>query len=310
MSYLSEIIAEAVWLRRVENGLAKEIELIFNEEIPLNLQSSNRQILDVFSARTQRRIDSFFDRVSTAESNAIISIADKAAKRTVKAMEKSAGRGAAGLVDRQRLESILENDSIEGFTVNDWRRHSRLKFKLRLQQEVNEGLSKGESVKEIKERLQTKVFKPALKAEQSVAKTAANNVSNAAIWESAEMSGLSKGYRLKVTLDGRTSKVCLSFAATPKKIYPYASGSPRPPFHMQCRTIILPTIIGKESQDIPADGDAWFKGLSEKEKIEVLGKERTALFNRGKIGLSDLVRSDLTIATVPELRGVAGVFGL
>ena len=313
MDYLAEIINLAVWQRRVENGLAKELELIFDEEIPQRLPKSGntRLIVQAFTIRTRGRIDSLFERFSMTEREATISIASRASSRVLKAMADSAGKSASlEFISKERLAEIFDGDSIEGRTVDEWRRRNKLRFHRNLYQQAQLGLSNNETLEEIQTRLTENVFKPQLRVEQALAKTAASNLSNAAIFEAAERSGLSRGYRIKVTLDGHTSKICLSYAATPATIYSYTSGSPRPPFHFRCRTILMPVIIGKEHQDIPADGDKWFAGLRESTQNQILGKERAALFRRGRIGLADLVRGDQTIATVPELRGVSALFEL
>jgi hypothetical protein len=313
MDYLAEIINLAVWQRRVENGLAKELELIFDEEIPQRLPTSGntRLLVQTFTIRTRGRIEGLYKRFGSTEREATISIASRASSRALKAMAESAGKKAAlDSISKDRLAEIFDGDAIEGRTVDEWRKRNKLRFHRNLSQQAQLGLSNNETLEEIQTRFTENVFKPQLRVEQALAKTAANNLSNAAIFEAAEASGLSRGYRLKVTLDGRTSKICLSYAATPATIYPYTSGSPRAPFHFRCRTILLPVIIGKEHQDIPPDGDKWFAGLKESTQNEILGKERAVLFRRGRIGLADLVRGDQTIATVPELRGVAAIFGV
>lgn len=304
MGYLEETIKRAVWLRRVENGLAKEIELLFESEMKLTGTIQNHII------RLRASIERLYVGLDASIDPALVSIAELASGRTVAAMESLSGKKASAVsVSRPRLSEILDGDAIEGRTLSEWRTYNRLRFHQRLNAQMNESIIAGESSQLSQTRFIDKVLKPSIRAEQILEKTAASNLANAAVWESAEASGLSRGYRIKVTLDGRTSKICLSIAAQ-NRVYPYAPSSPRPPLHLLCRSILMPVVIGHEHKDIPQDGDAWFHGLSDDKQDDILGPKRAALFRRGRIGLADLVRSDNSIATIPELRGVSALFSV
>lgn len=162
MDYLSEIIAQAVWLRRVENGLAKEIEIIFAEEIKLSLSNTTTAVAR-YTETVQRKIGKLYTRLSETETQAIISIAEKSSERIITSMEASAGKASAVQgISRDRLSEILVTDSIEGRSVSDWRKINELRFHQRLREQTAKGLEAGENLVQLKERLREKVFKQSI----------------------------------------------------------------------------------------------------------------------------------------------------
>lgn len=314
--YLKQIIASAVRLRRLENTAALRITEILDAELSSLLSAfdakdderTRAKIIRQFAAAAAERIPILYEKVRTQAKRDALNIAASESEKTAAAMLKASGKKTiANPVSVNRLKAIYEGDAIEGLTVDEWWRHNERKLKERIHFETKAGLDRGESLKVIKARIETDVLPRAKRHAEALTRTSANNLANAATYEAAESSGVSRGYRWKAILDRRTSKICLAYAAK-NLIYPYAPSSPRPPAHFNCRSNILPVIIGRENLDIPEDADKWLRGMSKEAQDEILGERRAELFRKGRIKLNELVRSDGSTVSIPELRGVAALF--
>lgn len=102
------------------------------------------------------------------------------------------------------------------------------------------------------------------------------------------------------TLDNRTCPVCIALHGT--EIEP---GQPLEA-HYQCRCTSIVKLRGVEMYPIPS-GEQWFRGLPHDEQIDRLGPGAFALWDAGRIELSDLVarRSDPVWGTMLERRSLA-----
>lgn len=241
-----------------------------------------------------------------------LEIAGYQSERTARILSRAAGGVfTVDSVSSDRLREILTHDAIEGLTADQWFRRLEAQTRLKAQRLLDEHLTKGTSADEIKQLLNDQVAKPAQRQAEALTRTVTSNLSNAAQWETGEANPhLTRGYRLLFTLDRRTSLICIAWSRKSKdKIYPYAPDSPRSPFHFNCRTIIAPVMIGREHEE-PVEASDWLTKQSEKTQDAILGPQRAELFRKGRLRLDELIRSDETISTVPELRGVAATFTL
>lgn len=99
------------------------------------------------------------------------------------------------------------------------------------------------------------------------------------------------GWRWLTTLDTRTCPACLAKNGT---VHPAAEVGPAG--HPNCRCAAVPVTpswrdLGfdvDEPPDVFPDARAWFDGLSQADKVRVMGRERLALLQAGKIGWDDL----------------------
>jgi SPP1 gp7 family putative phage head morphogenesis protein len=78
------------------------------------------------------------------------------------------------------------------------------------------------------------------------------------------------GYVLSAVLDSRTSDICLGWNGT--VILWTESYQPKPPFHFNCRTTIIPYFTG--GTEIPAGGFDWLKRQSAQFQNELIGPTR------------------------------------
>lgn len=134
-----------------------------------------------------------------------------------------------------------------------------------------------------------------------------------------------KGVIYVATLDRRTCLVC---AGADGGVFYYGDsddyGGPRLPRHPFCRCLYSPisyswqeladrtgvrlsekekkNFIGAEPKSIKYED--WIKGLSKKEQIDILGKQRYDLWSSGKIKIKDMAK-DGKILTLEQLRQIA-----
>ena len=152
---------------------------------------------------------------------------------------------------------------------------------------------------------------------------------------------LLRGEYLQVTLDGRTSDICMSLSGAawdlegnPLPESTVTSGFPGPPpYHFNCRSVLVPitkswddlmeeagTPTKRKLDKVPSSTQAsldgqvpgnltyekWLKTKSTDFQKETLGPGRYKLWNDGKITLRDLVSPELRPLTLRELKQRAG----
>ena len=128
-----------------------------------------------------------------------------------------------------------------------------------------------------------------------------NTVAKAATTSGQERAWSESGYgyvRIVSVLDSKTSPVC---RVRDGEIHPVGSG-PRPPFHFNCRTIIIPA-SGKKPDRIKtyqswfAERPAWFQR-------EVLGEARYRLYKDGKLPMDRFIDNLGRTLTLDQLRAL------
>jgi hypothetical protein len=333
LDYLGLLIHAALLLRRYENSIIREqVDPLFEaltREIAIatkgrpdligyyatgSKRTTAAQLGGIDQARIQKVLDLVYTRLEERAGADIAHVAANHASKLDAAIEHRApARQPASQPDIKaarltRAEEILKNDSFDG---SHWARANEiLKERTARDTAVHTALSRnaGESPAELRARLQKFVVQPSQLRARALTRTWTLNVSNALAWEEAETNPAVKGYRLLVTLDGRTSLICIAYSAE-HKFYLFVPGNPRPPFHFQCRTIIYPVIKGHEKEQ-PRDAEAWLKKKSAAEQDELLGPERAQMWRDGEITLGGLINSENRVLDLPELRGVSSSTGL
>jgi len=220
------------------------------------------------------------------------------------------GQPAIDLTGRlsTRAQQILDGDSFDGATYKRWVEIGKERTIRDTNIQTQLSRVAKESPTQLRERLLTNVTRPAQMRARALTRTFALNVSNALAWEKAEQDDRVKGYRLLVTLDGRTSLVCINYAAE-HKFYLLVPGNPRPPFHYSCRTILFLVVEGHEKEK-PPDSEKWLQSKSAAEQDEILGPERAEMYRRGEISLAGLINSENRVLDLAELRGVSSSSGI
>lgn len=205
------------------------------------------------------------------------------------------------------LASVVTSRPFEGKHLREWFDELTRRQKKGVQQAVRLGITEGEGIEQIVRRIigtQANGFADGIlhRSRQElrmVTRTATNHVSTQARQSVHEANrSVVKGEKIVATLDGRTSPIC---RRQDGKFYPIGEG-PRPPFHPNCRTTIVPVLkswreLGidlKEAPkgtraafggEVPADVTyaQWWKGQSRAFKRDDIGPKRLKLIETGKI---------------------------
>ncbi len=184
--------------------------------------------------------------------------------------------------------------------------------KVRVEQTIRDGLSKGQTNQQIVQRIKGKkalnyqdgILEQSRSSISTMVRTARSHVSNQAMLDTYKVLDVSY-VKFVATLDSRTSKQCASLDGA---VYKADEPHPTPPLHPNCRSIILPvtnkegTTIGKrpfnskvgDSGEIGVvDSNTTFKGWFDKQDAAFqkswLGPSRYKLFKEGKYSLDKFV---------------------
>jgi SPP1 gp7 family putative phage head morphogenesis protein len=203
-----------------------------------------------------------------------------------------------------------------------------------IKKELRLGISQGESTDQIISRVrgtidanyEDGVFEKVRKNVAAVVRTSTNYVVNQAREETIKANeDIIGSVKLVATLDDRTSLIC---AARDGEVYPINEG-PRPPFHPNCRTMVVPItksaeelglegilqdgdedILARESMDgeVPADYtyEEWLAEQDEETQKKVLGLERWQMWTDGQISLRDLINDKSQVLTIDDLDELTG----
>jgi SPP1 gp7 family putative phage head morphogenesis protein len=181
---------------------------------------------------------------------------------------------------------------------------------------IQRGMVEGSTVQSLTRQIASVTNKHKRQAEALV-RTSVNHISSEA--RSAvnrANDDILKGEEYVSVLDGRTTIGC---AALDGKIL----GFDEPPFtprHWNCRSLRVPVLQDRfqeegldgtrASMDGPVSAkrtySGWLKGQSKEFRVQVLGKERAALFDAGKLSLDDFVDANGNPISLKQLQVLDG----
>ena len=99
--------------------------------------------------------------------------------------------------------------------------------------------------------------------------------------------GGTDGYVLSAVLDSRTSDICLGWNGT--VILWTENYQPKPPFHFNCRTTMIPYFAG--GTEIPAGGFDWLKRQSKQFQDDLIGPTRGDLLRNSGLTADEYRRA-------------------
>ena len=184
--------------------------------------------------------------------------------------------------------------------------------KVRVEQTIRDGLSKGQTNQQIVQRIKGKkalnyqdgLLDQSRNQISTMVRTARSHVSNVALNETYQTIGV-EYVKFIATLDSRTSKICMGYS---DKVYKKDEPHPVPPLHPNCRSILIPvsddsgkTIgmrpfnnkVNGEGEIGVVDSNTTFKGWFDKQDAAFqkswLGPSRYKLFKEGKYSLDKFI---------------------
>lgn len=231
----------------------------------------------------------------------------------------------------RQLDTIMSQSWIDGANVATWfdrqSKYTQRKFADNIRMGMLQGLGSRDIAKLFKNLVGTRSRRD-IEALTRTAVQAIGNEARMKTWEQHD--DLVKGYQTLVTLDTRTSKICISrsgFAwnkdGTPMNSTTTIPFPGRPPWHFNCRTVLTAVLkswaelSGKKNiPDFPKgtraslDGqvaedityEQWLKKQPVNSQIDVLGKGRYDLWKEGKLDFRYLVDQTGNPLTLDELQ--------
>lgn len=262
----------------------------------------------------------------------------------------------------QDLRALVDDNLVMGSPARDWWGKQRSDLKLRYMSEVRMGVLQGESNDELVRRIRgtatggrvkvelpngkfrsVRVFRDGVmdastREARALVRTSVQSVSNSAVFDTYKQNkDILKGYEAIVTLDAKTSDVCMARSGgawdhegNPLPESATNEGFPGPPpWHFQCRTILGPITFswdelierngGKpkgwmrtvpDSKQSSMDGTVsgkfnygdWLQTKPKAFQLDKLGPTKYRLFREGRITLPQLLDKRGNPLTVAELR--------
>lgn len=224
------------------------------------------------------------------------------------------------------LLKIANGDLFQGHTISQVLKSFDTKIAYDLQDEVKVAVMNGETIPQIRERLNRLMNVKRSQAE-TIARTAtATLVEQVRMATYGENADVIRGYMSVSVLDGRVSDICLAYADKFYDINKKPVGHSLPfrstPRHYNCRSLHIAVVKSfkemgiEDDKEIPEatrsslDGavpqsttmEQWLKSKDKAFVEKTLGKGRADLFLKGKISLSDLVKKNSEVRTIKELK--------
>lgn len=359
------IIGHSVNLGRFSESVRQQVLdqlLIAQADIENHLKAalSGGYTVDSFKVRklnklleqTNQSISTAYKTISRDTSTTLMEVADLVQKGEMKAVNWEIGADIMSTaLGRNQLKAVVSNAMIQGSPAKDWWAKQSADTQQRFASQIRMGVYNGETNYDIVKRLfgqrtgskivdvdgKKKVIPTYAGGVLDTSKAQATALVRTAVQTVANDSKMNlykenddvlKGYQALVTLDSRTSDICMARSGAawdfegnplPESTVKYKFPGP-PPWHFQCRTILIPITkswaelakddgLGKEmveklekvdevkssqaSMDGQVAGDLkyedWLKTKPEAFQKDMLGQPKWDLWKTGKIGLTDLV---------------------
>lgn len=344
----------------VLSDLSDDLVRQLAEKIPDDAVESVRlQRTRTLQTAVRRTTDKAYGKIDRVTERELIELAQEESsfvknlsKRVIGVDLLSAGLSAS------RLKAVATSALIEGSPAADWWAKQSRDLQQRFVGQVRVGILAGETTPQIVRRVRGQrvgwrqvvvggkkkrlgvfsggVLNASNREATALVRTAVHQVSNDSMMETYRAnSDVIKGVQALVTLDGRTSRICISrsggawdLEGNPLEESEVQESFPgSPPWHFNCRTVLIPItktfneILGrKDLPEIPKgtrasmDGqvaadltyEGWLKTKPAAFQREVLGPGRYNLWKEGDISLNQLIDPTGRSLTLAELRKRAG----
>lgn len=199
------------------------------------------------------------------------------------------------VLSKTRLNAIVSQDPFDGKILKEWISEQEDSLKRKVRQQIRLGVGAGEGADKIAKRVIAADYKKAKHNAVAMVRTAVNHISTQANSASFQEAGVER-FQLSAILDGRTTLIC---AGLDGDIYRFDDPTaPRPPFHPNCRTTIIP-VLGETR--FKKKFSEWLNELDEKDQREILGRTRYKLY-KGGMSIKEFTDDNQHIIPLSELR--------
>jgi hypothetical protein len=324
------ILRMALELQRLSAHEEAEAEAILREltrDLQMLLQSrtlseAGKREIEALAAEAESAINARYASIAgTLDTHGLVVMVSE---RTVEAMQ---GLGAVKNLTAETLASLAKNVLIDGAPSAAWWDKQAEDTAFKFAAAVRQGIINGETNERIVARISGRAAEPGI---MDVARRNARALVHSSIMSAANDARLAtfrknarfiKGVRWIATLDGH---VCVRCAALDGQAWDLDGGKlagtevdfQSPPIHWNDRCVLSPipkseadtgpTIGARASSEGPVAASTTFQDFLKRQSPEfierVLGKERAALFQAGKLTVRDLVSGTGRELTLEELR--------
>ena len=327
-------------------------------QIPLpGFGTFNQRKTQALFTLTDRLIQQRYGQIAQEHQSGLVDLAEFESARTRQLVNGQVGVALLTVgVPFSTLKALANDDLVEGRPAKEWWAQQSDNLRGRFQQTIRQGIFAGETLGQLQQRVrgtkarnfQDGVMAVTARNAEALIRTSVLSVANAARYETLKANDdVIGGFQALVTLDARTSELCMARSGNAWDL----DGNPvnaetkipfpgPPPWHFNCRTVLVPVLksweqliaeakgdetlgkkldriegkIGKGTQasmdgQVAADltYDAWLKDRPEDVQIDALGRGRWQLWRRGLIDLPDLIDQTGRPVTLDELKAQAGV---
>lgn len=332
MPIVDKIISNQLDIFRLTAGERKKaIKLLKKMQAELNGKLAAGNLTDFGKLKTNQLlketteiIDNYYLRIQKGIDEIMPKLAQHTADVTVESFVL-VDLGAS-LPTENVIKSLLSNVLIQGAPSKDWWAKQSEDTAFKFSAQVRQGLVQGETVEQIRKRIQP-ILDVSQRNAAALVHTSIQTVSNDARLATFKANAdILKGVKQLSTLDSHTSDICMAYSGASWDLdgnpisgttLPFDGGPPR---HINCRSVLMP--ITKSFRELGIDQDDVQKGerasdegpirsditfdeyLKSKSKEELdsrLGKGRAELFREGKITLKDLIDQKGRSLTIDEL---------
>ena len=236
-------------------------------------------------------------------------------------------------LSKSKLKSLVDDLLLEGNPASDWWSRQSEGLRMRFAQQIRAGVIAGEGTDDLVRRIRGRqtgvkqvltingksrlvpVFQGGIgdlthRQATTLVRTATQSLYNDILYETyLRNTDVVEGVQALVTLDHRTSMICMARSGG---VWNIETGDPLPssdvdtpfpgppPWHFNCRTILIPVLEGQIVKDLSFE--AWFKTKSKRFQKNALGPGRYELWSEGKLPMRSLITPSGRVRTLEELR--------
>lgn len=207
-------------------------------------------------------------------------------------------------VSKEAIKSISRLDlTTQGYSVYELLSDNRKGLTKKLQTQLAVGVAAGDSINDMVRQVRQTVTGYTNSQLKTVIRTTLAEVNSQVhykAYDRLESRDLIQGYEYVATLDGRTTEGCrVRDGRVFRTSISNIKDADKPPRHFNCRSILVPTTdfaIGESGYRSSIGGpvpkgvtyEKWFKGLSETNKRNILGKKYYELYKNGNFNVNKL----------------------
>jgi len=317
MSRYDQLVKHAIYMRGQSTRVVREVAVFLQDlevdilaQIENGFSGSKKSPAQINAVLRQIKInmDEMFQEMGPELKFRLASLGEYETKyaATFLATIKSQDAEDLVLLSRSALTSMITNNPFDGKILSEWITDQSNSMRKSVWQQIRLGIGQGEDVGQMTKRLRglgagaEGAFKMNRRQTEAMVRTAVNHTSNEAFRLTFAENDVEK-YQISAVLDSRTSKTCAGLDGKvfrmddPKRLMP--------PFHPNCRTIVVPVI---DNEPFESNYEDWLGRQDKNTQKKVLGPARFKLWQAGE-PLGNFIDSEGHVLTLEQLGVEEGI---